>query len=172
MPEYDEEYYKRFVGKSLGSKAYRIRGRKMSEYANSIADQNSKYYVSKPKNGEKPDYSTIEAHPAYASTYTIPGILDALPNVEDDDGNKLVTNIYKLLHTAQEYTYDGCVPLTDAVKKVYTAGSIDKIWIKKGMLWVEIGMTTTNEDKSETYCHTTLSGLLRQGGFREVFKDA
>ena len=40
------------------------------------------------------------------------------------------------------------------------------------MLWVELEMITTNEDKSETYCKTILGGILRQGGFREVFKNA
>lgn len=172
MPEeYDEDYYKQFVGKSLGSKAYRIRGRKMSAYSKAIDDTNPKYYVPKGKGDDKPDYSKIEAHPAYAATYTIPGILEALPDVKDDAGEKLVTNIYKLLHTAQEYNYEGCVPLTDAVSKVYTKGVIKKVWIKKGMLWVEIGMTTTNEEETEIYCKTTLMGLLRQGGFKEVFKN-
>ena len=172
MPEYDEEYYKTFIGKKLGNKAYRIRGRKMSAYSESLDDTNPKYYCGPTEDGGKPDYSKIEAHPAYAATYTVPGILDYLPEVADDEGNKLVTNIYKLLHTSQEYSYDGCVPLKDTTKKVYTDGTINRVWFKGGMLWVEIGMNTTNEDKSEIYCKTILMGLLRQGGFREVFKNA
>ena len=171
MPDYDMDYYKQFEGKSLGSKAYRIRGRKMSAYAKAINDTRSDYYLPRKKGEDKPDYSKIVAHPAYAATYTIPGILEALPDVKDDQGEKLVTNIYKLLHTAQEYDYEGCTPLTDAVSKVYTKGVIRKVWIKKDMLWVEIGMTTTNKEESETYCKTTLMGLLRQGGFKEVVKE-
>ena len=43
----------------------------MSEYAKAIGDTNPKYYLEAAE-GEKADYSQIEAHSAYAATYTVP----------------------------------------------------------------------------------------------------
>ena len=158
---YDESYYQKFIGKTLGTKGYRIRGRKMSNFSEALDDTRSNYYVPKPADKSKPDFSKIEAHPAYASTYTVPGILSSLPDLADEDGNKLVTNIYKLLHTGQKYSYDGCVPLKDSVTKVYTKGIINKAWINKGMLWVEIGKTTQHHQKGKVFraeCQMRLPG--------------
>ena len=75
---------------------------------------NPKYYVETPANSsDKGDFSNIVGHPAYAATYTIPGLLMSLPEVVDDHGEKFVKNIGKLLHTAQIYDYEGCDPLTE-----------------------------------------------------------
>ena len=170
--ELDEEYYKQFIGMNIGKGRYRVKGRNLSNYADAVGAHNPKYYVLKPEGDEKPDYSGIVAHPAYASVYTVPGILTGLPDVEDSEGNKLCINIGKLLHTKQEYNYDGCVPLTPNTTKVFTKGTFKKLWFKGGMLWVEIEMITSNRDETEIYCKTMLGGILRKGGYREVYKDA
>ena len=93
--EYDESYYQKFIGKTLGTKGYRIRGRKMSLFSESLDDTRANYFVPKPADKSKPDFSQIEAHPAYASTYTVPGILSSLPDIADEDGKKFLTTIYK-----------------------------------------------------------------------------
>ncbi len=88
----------------------------MSEYAKAIGDTNPKYYLEAAE-GEKADYSQIEAHPAYAATYTVP-CLFTLGNVKGDDGQPIILNLGKLLHTGQEYDFEGCEPLKDGKKSI------------------------------------------------------
>ncbi|WP_457557901.1 FAS1-like dehydratase domain-containing protein [Candidatus Harpocratesius sp.] len=165
MTERNEEYFKQFIGYEFGPDKYRVKGKNLSAYSAAIGDKNPKFYVEKPEGDEKPDYSHIVAHPAYAATYTIPGLLMQLAEVKDKEGNKLVKNIGKLLHTSQEYNYDGCDPLTPADRKVFTVGKIVNLFIKNEKLWVELLFTSTNADKTKTFCRTTIKGLLRKGGF-------
>ncbi len=165
MTERDEEYFKQFIGLEFGSDKYRIKGKNLSAYSRAIGDLNPKFFMEKPEGDEKPDYSKILAHPGYAATYTIPGLLMRLAEVVDSDGEKLVKSIGKLLHTSQEYNYDGCDPLTQADKKVYTKGKIVDVFVKGERLWVELLYTSTNQDETKTYCRTTIKGLLKKGGF-------
>ena len=68
-------------------------------------------------------------------------------------------------NTNQEYNYDGCDPLTQADKKVFTKGKIVDIFVKGERLWVELLYTSTNKEETKTYCRTTIKGLLKKGGF-------
>ncbi len=166
MTERNNEYFQQYVGMKIGPDRYRIKGKKLSAYAKAVGDLNPKYYVEPPKEeGVKADYSKIVAHPSYASTYTIPGVLMSLPEVVDDKGEKLIKNIGKLLHTAQIYDYEGCESLRAADKQVITTGVIKKLFLKGDKLWVEILFTSTNQDKSKIFCKTTLKGLMRKGGY-------
>ena len=160
-----EEYFKQFIGTKLGEDKYRIKGKKISAYAKSIGDVNPEFYVEPPVGEEKADFSKIIAHPAYAATYTIPGLLGRLPEMKGSDGQPLVKNIGKIMHTAQSYDFEGCVPLTAADKKVITESEVVDIFIKKEMLWIELLYTTRSVDGSKTFCKTTIKGLLRKGGF-------
>ena len=161
----DNEYFQQFVGKKIGPDRYRISGKKLSLYAKSIGDTSAKYYVEPPKEeGVKADYSKIVAHPAFAATYTIPGLLMSLPEVRADNGELFVKNIGKLLHTAQIYDYKGCEPLTIAEKKVITEGEIVKLELKGDKLWVELLFTTKDKKGTKTFCNATLKGILRPGG--------
>lgn len=161
----DDEYFKQFAGKDIGTEKYRIKGKKLSDYAAAIGDFNPKYYKPKTEGEEKTDYSAISAHPAFASTYTIPGLLMSLPELVDNEGKKLVRNIGKLLHTMQEYNYEGCVPLTEADKKVVTHMKVIRNWLKGETMWTEMEFITTNEEGTKTFCKTRLQGMLRKGGF-------
>jgi len=71
----------------------------------------------------------------------------------------------KLLHAAQEYDFSDCDPLTPATKKVYSHAKFTKFWIKSNILWGESYVVTTNEDKSKTFCKTTLRVGIRKGGY-------
>ncbi len=165
MTERDEAYFKQFIGKEFGSDKYRIKGKNLCAYSKAIGDLNPAFYLEKPEGDEKADYSKIVAHPAYAATYTIPGLLMRLAEVVDDNGEKLVKSIGKLLHTSQEYNYDGCDPLTEDDKKVFTKGKIVDMVVKGERLWTELVYTTTNQDETKTFCRTTVKGLLKKGGF-------
>ncbi len=160
-----EEYFKQFIGVKLGNDKYRIKGRKISAYAKSIGDVNPEFYVEPPEGDVKADFSGIVAHPAYAATYTIPGLLSQLPEMKGSDGEPLIRNIGKIMHTAQSYDFEGCVPLTAADKRVVTESEIVDLFIKKEMLWIELLYTTKSEDGSKIFCKTTIKGLLRKGGF-------
>lgn len=166
MSERDNEYFQQFIGTKIGPDKYRIKGKKLSAYAKAIGDLDPKYYVEPPtEEGVKADYSKIVAHPAFAATYTVPGVLMSLPEVVDNTGAKLIKNIGKLLHTAQIYDYDGCDPLMAADKKVVSTGEMKKIELKGDKLWVEMLFTCTNQDKTKTFCKATIKGLMRKGGY-------
>ena len=95
-----EEYFKQFIGMKMGVDKYRIKGKKISAYAKAIGDMSPEFYVEPPEGDEKADFSNIVAHPAYAATYTIPGLLGQLPELKGEDGQPLVRNIGKIMHTA------------------------------------------------------------------------
>ena len=98
MSERDNEYFQQFIGTKIGPDKYRIKGKKLSAYAKAIGDLDPKYYVEPPtEEGVKADYSKIVAHPAFAATYTVPGVLMSLPEVVDNTGAKLIKNIGKSL---------------------------------------------------------------------------
>ncbi len=77
----------------------------------------------------------------------------------------MLRNIGKLLHAAQEYDFSGCDPLTPATPKVFSDSKFSKFWIKSGILWGEAQIVTTNEDKTKTFCKTTIRVGIRKGGY-------
>lgn len=164
MSERKEEYFKQFVGFEIETSIYRIKGKKMSAYATSIGDTNPKYHPPAAAEGEKPDYSNIVAHPAYAAIYTIPGLFK-IADLNGEDGEPMIKNVGKLLHTGQAYDYTGCDPLSIADKKVYTDAVVSKIWLKSGMLWIEVKLECRNKEKSKMFCRAVLTVGIRKGGF-------
>ncbi|MHA1338490.1 MAG: FAS1-like dehydratase domain-containing protein [Promethearchaeota archaeon] len=170
MSEIDEEEMtkklQRFVGFKTGKSIHRIKGKKLVEFAKALGDTNPKYVgVEKTPDG-KDDYSKIVAHPAYPACFTVQtgGALYSLDSLKHEDGSPLIKNMGKLLHTAQVYDYTGCVPITTKIKKIYTEGTVTKIWVKGGLLWIE----TTLESKSDTgdlVCTTICTVGIRKGGW-------
>jgi MaoC dehydratase-like protein len=163
--ERNEEYFQQFVGMDINTSIYRIKGKNLSAYATAIGDTNPKYHPQGPvAEGEKPDFSEVVAHPAYAATYTIPGLFD-LADVKDEKGDPMIKNIGKLLHTGQAYDFSGCEPILGVKQKVYTSGKVAKITIKSGMLWLTAVLETWNKEKTKKFCTTTLTAGIRKGGF-------
>ena len=166
MSERPAEYFEQFKGYKFPVSKYRIKGKKLSAFAAAIGDKNPKYYVPDPEDpNEKADYSGIVAHPAYAACYTIPKLLESLPDIKGSDGEPMLRNIGKLLHAAQEYDFSGCDPLTPATKKVFSEAEFGKFWIKSNILWGEAIVVSTNEDKSKTFCKTIIRVGIRKGGY-------
>ena len=162
-PEEIEAMLAKFKGMEIEPSIYRIRGKTMEEYAKAIGDTNPKYYATVGPDGKK-DYSKIVAHPNFAAYYTIPGLFK-LADLADENGNKLIKNIGKLLHTGQMYDYTDCDELTADVGKVYTTGKIEDLYVKKGMLWITLKLRTTDEEKKRLFCKTTVTAAIRKGGF-------
>jgi hypothetical protein len=156
---------KQFTGMEVKTSIYAIRGKMMAGYAKAIGDNNPKYQ------GKDGDFMDTPAHPAYAAYYTIPGLFD-LADLKDNEGNPLITNVGKLLHTGQDYDYRGCVPLTENAclndegkGRVYSSGKITKLEVKSNMLWMTVVLTTTNKEGDKKFCTTTLTAAIRAGGF-------
>jgi hypothetical protein len=161
-----EALLKQFTGMKVKPSIYAIRGKMMAKYAEAIGDNNPKYTQAVDGSWEK----TL-AHPAYAAYYTIPGLFD-LADLKDTEGNPLITNIGKLLHTGQNYDFTGCVPLTEEASmndegkgRVYSSGYISNLYVKSEWLWMEVKLTTTNKAGDKTFCNTTLTAAVRKGGF-------
>ena len=85
-------------------------------------------------------------------------------DVKGDDGQPIILNLGKLLHTGQEYDFEGCEPLKDG-EKVYTKGKIESCSIKSDILWVPVRMVATNKEETKTYCKALLTVGIRKGGY-------
>jgi hypothetical protein len=162
-PVRDEAYFQQYVGLDIPKSIYRIKAKGLAAYAKAIGDLNPKYVGTVKEDGE-PDYTGIVAHPAYAATYTIPGLF-SLGDVVDDSGAPFIKNIGKLLHTGQAYDFSGCDVLTPEDAKIYTAGTLSKIWIKSNILWIEVKLESRNKEGNKLFCKTTLAVGIRPGGY-------
>jgi hypothetical protein len=164
MSERAESYFKQFEGMEVEKSIYRIKGKSLCAYAKAIGDPNPKYYI-ESEGVDSPDYSKIEAHPAYAATYTIPGLFK-LADANGTDGQPMIKNVGKLLHTGQDYDFSGCVPLKPTeTEKVYTYAKVDTISIKSEILWISVKMETKNKEGDKLFCKTTLTVGIRKGGY-------
>jgi len=158
--------FQRFVGFKTGKSIHRIKGKNLVEFAQAIGCTDPKYVrVEKTPDG-KEDYSKIVAHPAYPAAFTVQtgGALYSLDSLKHEDGTPLIKNMGKLLHTGQQYDYTGCVPITTKINKIYTEGTVSKIWVKGGLLWIEITLES-RADTGELVCKTICTVGIRPGGW-------
>lgn len=159
-----EEYFQQFNGADIDPSIFRIKGKDMSEYAKAIGETDPKYIAEPPKTeGEKADYSKIEAHPAFAATYTVPAMLKAI-DLKGKDGAPMVLNVGKLLHTGQDYDFTGCDALKDG-EKVYTKAKLEKLTIKSDILWIPVRMICQNKEGTKTFCKALITVGIRKGGY-------
>lgn len=169
MSEVNEEEInkklQKFVGFKTGKSIYRAKGRKMVRFAKAIGSTDPRYTEIKKTDEGKKDYSDIVGHPAMPACFTVQtgGALYALDSLKNDDGSKVITNMGKLLHTGQAYDYTGTIPITHKTK-LYTYGTITKIYVKSGMLWIETTLETKTK-KDELVCTTICTVGIRPGGW-------
>ncbi|OLS16261.1 MAG: hypothetical protein RBG13Loki_0084 [Promethearchaeota archaeon CR_4] len=167
-----DEVLKKFVGFPIGKKIFRVKGKDMVEFAKAIGETRPEYITpAGTKEDGKPDFSNIIGHPAYPAMWALSaaaGVEEA--NYTDDKGKKwkLDVNMAKLLHTAQEYDYKGCVPIKDG-DKLYTFGKLADANIKgspgKELLFVTIDEETKN-DKGELVVRIKVAAGIRKGGYK------
>jgi hypothetical protein len=156
----NEERLKSFIGTKVAPSIYRVKGKKMAEFAECIGDTNPKYV------GVDGDLSNIVAHPSFPSSFSVKALFN-LADVGDAVG-PLITNIGKLLHTGQVYDYTGCAPIVPSIDKLYTHAEITNIFIKSSILWVEVTMKTTDSQEvgqGTLYCTTIATVGIRKGGY-------
>ncbi len=168
--EFLEKYADKIIGFPTGKKRYRVKGKKMVDFAKAIGETKPEY-VKPGKDAEgKTDYSNIVGHPALQACW----VLDAMMGIdnatmEDDEGNKWTFDIdfIKLLHTGQQYNYEGCVPIKDG-DKLLAAGKIADVNIKgspgKELLWITGDIETKNQDK-KLVGRCKLTAGIRHGGY-------
>ncbi|MBD3352686.1 MAG: hypothetical protein GF364_14460 [Candidatus Lokiarchaeota archaeon] len=154
-----------FVGFKTGKSIHRVKGKNMIRFAKALGDDSPKYTkVEKTEEGKK-DYSKIVAHPAYPACFTVQtgGALYSLDTLKYEDGTKVIKSMGKLLHTGQKYDYTGCIPIVHKMK-LYTYGTVSKIWVKNKMLWIETTLETKTK-KDELVCTTICTVGIRPGGW-------
>jgi len=167
-----DEVLKKFVGFPLGKKIFRVKGKDMVEFAKAIGETRPEYITpAGTKPDGKPDFSNIVGHPALPAMWALSaatGVDEA--NFTDDQGKKikLDVNMAKLLHTAQEYDYTGCVPIKDG-DKLYTTGKLADANIKgspgKELLFITI-IEETKNDKGQLAVNIKVSAGIRKGGYK------
>ncbi len=165
MSERSENYFNQFSGYEFEPQRYRIKGKNLTSLAELLEETDPKYYpIPDISAEEKPDYSKVVSHPAYAPLYIVPGLF-SYGGLHGDDGEPLIKNPGKILHTGQTLDYSNCVPLTGTDKKIYTDAKISRIDVKEEKLWIDISTITRNADASKIFCKSVMTIMVSKGGF-------
>ncbi|MHA1731786.1 MAG: FAS1-like dehydratase domain-containing protein [Promethearchaeota archaeon] len=168
--EFLEKYKDKIIGFPTGRKRYRVKGAKMVAFAKAIGETRPEYVEVGTTDDGKKDYSKVVGHPALQACW----VLDAMMGIdnasmEDDEGTKWTFDIdfIKLLHTGQEYYYEGAVPIKDG-DKLLASGKIADVFIKgspgKELLWI-VGDIETLNQKKELVGKCRLTAGIRKGGY-------
>ncbi len=166
-----DKILKAVIGFPTGKKIWRVKGKDMVEFAKAIGETRPEYISPGTKEDGKPDYSKIIGHTALPAMWALSAAMgmDDAAYLDPDTKKKwkLDINFAKLLHTAQEYDYTGCVPVKDG-DKLTTTGKLADVNIKgspgKELLWITVAMETKN-DKGEPVVKIRLSAGIRKGGY-------
>ena len=152
-----------FVGRQLNKAIFRVKGKTMIEFAESVGMTGSKYTKVGTKEDGKPDYSKIVAVPTYPNCWTVDCCFDMV-NWINDEGRKLITNYGKVLHTSQEYNYSNAeVPIQHG-QKLYTTGTLAKQYIAGGKLWLVNDLVTKTKD-GKLVLEAKVMVCVRKGGY-------
>ena len=161
--------YQIFVGKELNKAIFRVKGKSMIEFAESVGLASPKYTEVGTKEDGKSDYSKIVAVPTYPNCWTVDCCFDMVNwvyPVEEGKENapKFITNYGKVLHTSQFYDYSKAeVPIQHG-QKLYTTGILAKAYIKAGKLWLENHLDTKTKS-GQLVVQSKVMVVVRQGGY-------
>lgn len=148
------ELLEKFKGVSVDDVKTRIRNKNLIALAKAVGAKNPKYFGDSPV-----------VHPAYIGTVIVKALFSlADAKVQDENGNDvlLITNPGKILHGGQGYKYyDAEVKDKDVL---ITSGSLENVYIKNEMLFMEAKMVTKKEDGTLVQ-ETFISAIARKGGF-------
>jgi len=163
------EQYQIFVGKQLNKSIHRVKGKNLLEFAESLGDTNPKYIKVGTTDDEKPDYSTIVAHPSYPNCFTVDSAFDLVnwryPLKDGEtEARKFITNYGKVLHAEQEYDYSKAETPIVHGQKLYSTGFLEKAYIQNGKLWLRTHIDTYTED-GKLVVQSKVMVVVREGGF-------
>ncbi len=170
-PEEEElsKKYQIFVGKDLNKAIFRVKGKSMIEFAESVGMTGPKYTKVNTKEDGKPDYSKIVAVPTYPNCWTVDCCFDLVnwryPLKEgQEEAPKFITNYGKVLHTSQFYDYSNAeVPIQHG-QKLYTNGILAKAYIQGDKLWLSNHLDTKTKD-GKLVVQSKVMVCVRKGGY-------
>ena len=152
-----------FVGRKLNKAIFRVKGKTMIEFAQSVGMTSPQYTQVGTKEDGKPDYSKVVAVPTYPNCWTVDCCFDMV-NWVNEEGRKLITNYGKVLHTSQEYDYSNAeVPIQHG-QKLYTKGTLSKAYINGGKLWLLNDLETRTKD-GKLVLEAKVMVCVRKGGY-------
>ena len=163
------EKYQIFVGKALNKAIFRVKGKTMKEFSESVGLTGPKYTEVGVKEDGKADYSKIVAAPTYPNCWTVDCCFDCVnwryPVKEGEtEGKKFITNYGKVLHTSQAYSYENAeVPIQHG-QKLYTNGTLAKAYIQANKLWLKFDLDTKTKD-GKLVVESEVMVCVRQGGY-------
>ena len=156
------EKYQVFIGRELNKQIFRVKGKKLIEFAQSVGMTAPKYTKVEITEDGKSDYSKIVAVPTFPNCWTVDACFDMVSWVEGEQ--KLIKNFNKVLHTSIEYDYSKAeVPIQHG-QKLYTTGILARAYIKGDKLWLENELKTKTKD-GKLVCEAVSTVCVRKGGY-------
>ena len=164
-----EKYQEVFIGYKVNKAIFRVKGKRLVEFAESLGTLSPKYVDVGLTEDGKPDYSNIKAHSTFPNCFTIDAAFDStnfrFPPVEGETQGKLLIPIpSKILHTGMEIDYSNAEIGILPKQKLYTTGYCDEIYVRNKKLWLRIHLDTrTNEGL--LVVQSKVQFVIREGGF-------
>ena len=141
-----EEIIQKVVGREVVSPPFTVEAQHMIDYTESVGIFN-------------PKYKEI-AFPGYVCTFVLPSLWHWRQAVPEYKG--LVKDPRYIVHGGQEYEFTGIEIKPGDILTSKTR--MDKIFVKKNMLFLIYKVTTTNQ-KDQLVVTTTITIIVRPGGF-------
>lgn len=141
-----EALIQQLIGREVTAPPFTVEQQHMINYTESIGASDPKYRE--------------VAFPAYAATFVLPALWHWRQAVSEY--HNLVKNPRYIVHGGQEYNFTNIdIKPGDILTNVTR---MDKIFVKKEMLFLIYKVTTTN-DRGELVLTTTITIIVRPGGF-------
>ena len=123
--------------------------------------------ITEPKYVGLEEEGIVACH-AYANAYTIKGLYTLAPGVklvQNGEERGVIRDPGKILHTGNQYNWEGCVDIKPG-DKLKATGKCGKLWLgeKNMMLFVEIFVKAKNQN-NEPVCNVIATAGVRKGGY-------
>ena len=143
-----------------GSTSFNIRYRTLVNFAR-VYGITDKKYVGSEEDG------VIACH-AFANYFTVKALYKLVLGIKvEQDGKErgVVRDPGKILHTANQYNWDGCVDIKPG-DKLKATGKCGKVWLneKNMILFTEFIVNVINQN-NEPVCNVVITAGVRKGGY-------
>lgn len=143
-----------------GSTTFNIRYRTLVNFAKVYGITDKKYVGSEEE-------GVIACH-AFANYFTVKTLYKLVLGIRlEQDGKErgVVRDPGKLLHTANQYNWEGCVDIKPG-DKLKATGKCGKLWLneKNMMLFAEFIVNVINQN-NEPVCNVVITAGIRKGGY-------
>jgi len=149
------------IGQTLKSTKFKIKAKKLKAFAASVGAKQPEFLSDDPV-----------AHPAYANAYVLPALM-GVTGAKNPDGSKIITNMLKILHGGQGYTYPAGAPVIKDGDKLKTTPKIKDMEVKgNGMLLItceaETVFAASNDESKigKVACISEIGVVVMPGGFQ------